>query len=58
MRFRNSACQSYYQQADSLIRDKSCYQLVDSMTRKDIIGNHFKKQLLHLNGDDITSPKT
>ncbi len=26
--------QSYYQQADSLTRDKSCYQLVDSMTEK------------------------
>ena len=24
--------QSYYQQADSMTRDKSCYQLVDSMT--------------------------
>ncbi len=26
--------QSYYQQADSMTRDKSCYQLVDSMTEK------------------------
>ena len=24
--------QSYYQQADSMTRDKSCYQLVDSLT--------------------------
>ncbi len=24
--------QSYYQQADSMTRDKSCYQLVDGMT--------------------------
>ena len=31
---RNSAFQSYYQQADSMTRDKSCYQLVDSMTEK------------------------
>ena len=32
--FRNSDFQSYYQQADSMTRDKSCYQLVDSMTEK------------------------
>ncbi len=30
----NNAYQSYYQQADSMTRDKSCYQLVDSMTEK------------------------
>ncbi|HPI21221.1 MAG TPA: hypothetical protein PKY56_12710, partial [Candidatus Kapabacteria bacterium] len=29
-----SAFQSYYQQADSMTRDKSSYQLVDSMTEK------------------------
>ncbi len=34
VKFRNGAFQSYYQQADSMTRDKSCYQLADSMTEK------------------------
>ena len=38
LRFRNSASQSYYQQADSMTYLLSCYQLADSMTEKHCFG--------------------
>ena len=54
LRLRKSSFQSYYQQADSMTRDKLCYQQVDSMTEKskDVIGNHLIKEDLYLNGND------